>query len=90
LVTGVKVTLDNITGVTLGVQVVFAGGSVRVFVDTLGIPDFKAACNGVQCGTITLDLIVSQVPEPTSFVVLAIGLGGLVMRGRYGKAAART
>jgi hypothetical protein len=90
LVTGVKVSLDNITGVSLGDQVVFAGGSVRVFVDTLGIPDFKASCGGVQCGTITLDLIVSQVPEPASFAVLAIGLGGLVVRGRYGKAAART
>jgi hypothetical protein len=66
LVTGVKLSLDNITGVTLGDQVVFAGGSVRVFIDTLAIPDFKTSCGSVQCGTITLDLIVSQVPEPTS------------------------
>ena len=89
LVTGVKVSLDNITGVTLGDQVVFASGSVRVFVDTLGIPDFKASCGGVQCGTITLDLIVSQVPEPASFAVLAVGLGALVVRGRYAKGRAR-
>ena len=82
LVTGVTVSLDNISGVALGNQVVFGNGSIRVFVDTLTIPAFKDACHGVQCGTITLDLTVSQVPETATYAVLAIGLGVLLIRRR--------
>jgi hypothetical protein len=82
IVTGVSVSLDNISGVALGNQVVFGNGSVQVFIDTLTIPAFKDACNGVQCGSITLDLIVSQIPEPAGYAVLAIGLAALVMHRR--------
>ena len=82
VVTGVTISLDNINGVALGSQVVLGNDSIRVFVDTLTIPAFEAACHGVQCGTITLDLLVSQVPEPVSYAVLAIGLGALLIRRR--------
>ena len=85
IITDVDVSLDNIDGVTKGTQVVFGPHSVQVFIDTLTIPQFRDACiSDAQCGTITLDLIVQQVPEPGACVLLLAGIGivGIIARRR--------
>lgn len=77
-ITGVAVTLGNITGVRLGAQVVFTESSVSLFVDTLTIGELP---NAVDVGTVRLDLTVASVPEPHAAWLLALAGSGLLALG---------
>jgi hypothetical protein len=81
-ITGVTVTLGNISGVTLGAQVVFTGNSVSLFIDTLTIGELP---NAVDVGTVRLDLTVASVPEPHAAWLLALAGSGLLALGTRGR-----
>lgn len=88
-ITDLTLTLNNIDGVSKGAQVVFGTNSVQVFIDTLTIPQFQASCiSQAQCGTITMDLTVQQVPEPEVWALLSVGIVAVLAisrrnRGRH-------
>jgi hypothetical protein len=86
IVTGVSVSPVNIAGLGAlnapGSQISFTGGVLKVFVGNLHITDNLPECGpGVLCGTITLDLNVQAVPEPSGFVLLGAGLIIAVLAG---------
>jgi hypothetical protein len=67
----IGVELVNISGVALGSEITFTGHSIAVRVDNLGIGEIAGA---VDVGTIRLNLEVTQVPEPSSFALSALGM----------------
>jgi len=70
-IVAIGVDLANISGVALGSEINFTGHSIAVRVDTLGIGEIAGA---VDVGTIRLNLEVTQVPEPGSFALSALGM----------------
>jgi hypothetical protein len=74
VITGLGVTLENVSGVSLGSEVSFTQDSVTLFIDTLVIGEIA---NAVDVGRITLSLEVAQVPEPGTLALLGLGLSAL-------------
>lgn len=79
VISGVVVSLVNITGVALGSEVMFGSHFVSLAIDTLVISDIPAA---VDVGKVTLTLQTVVVPEPGSMALLASGLAALACRRR--------
>ncbi len=84
VVSGVTISLVNVTGVVLGSQVTFGPDFVSLLIDTLVIGDIP---NAVDVGRVTLTL-QTAVPEPDTAVLVACGLGVLAF-GRRGRSPAR-
>lgn len=84
IVSGVIVSLENITGVALGSQVTFGSDFVSLWIDTLVIGDIPAA---VDVGRVSLTLETAVVPEPGTALLLASGLALLASRRRARAAA---
>lgn len=78
IVSGVTLSLVNITGVALGSQVTFGSNFVSLLIDSLVIGDIP---NAVDVGRVTLTL-QTAVPEPGTLVLLASGLAVLALRRR--------
>lgn len=78
VVSGVTISLVNITGVALGSQVTFGPDFVSLLIDTLVIGDIP---NAVDVGRVTLTL-QTAVPEPGTALLVASGLTLLACRRR--------
>jgi hypothetical protein len=77
VITGVSLTLVNVSGVALGSEVEFGSDVVTLWIDTLVIGDVPSA---VDVGRVSLALEVA-VPEPGVLALLAsAGLGGYARR----------
>ena len=78
IISGVILSLENITGVALGSQVTFGSDFVSLSIDSLVIGDIP---NAVDTGRVTLTL-ETVVPEPGTALLLASGLAVLALRRR--------
>jgi hypothetical protein len=72
LIAGLGLTLDNVSGVSIGSEVTFTQSSVTLFIDTLVIGDVP---NAVDVGRVTISLLV--VPEPGTLGLCGLGLAAL-------------
>ena len=68
----IDVTLANVVGVQKGTEVTFTNSSLTLTVGTLGVGEVIGA---PDLGTITLGLVL--VPEPSTFLLVGLGLAGL-------------
>lgn len=76
-ISGVNLSLVNVSGVALGSEVTFGAHFVSLLIDTLVIGDIP---NAVDVGQVTLTLEVVAVPEPGSLALLASGCLVLALR----------
>lgn len=74
--------LGNVSGVSLGSELIFTEHSVTLFIDTLTIPQVLEECGFAACGTVDIGLTVRVVPEPATAAMLALGLAGLLVLRR--------
>jgi len=73
-ITDVEVELTDVIDVSLGDDVTFSPIKVWLRVGDLGVAE---ATGGPDLGTIRLNLTLTVVPEPSSWLLLSLGLAGI-------------